>query len=172
MRLLAAFYRILNRFIPWYHLPFRFLPQLSLRLWNLPALRYDLRKHNLRDTSSLPTIPEPPGYTPPTAPGRQLPNPFTPPQPFTRDDLVYRRADGSYNDLHNPNMGRLGARYGRNFPLEESAPVVWRQNEKRFCPVSHNTDIENERPTAREISNALMARTSFRAAESLNLLVR
>jgi len=170
MRFLAACYRMLNRFIPWYRLPFRFLPRVSLRLWNLPALRYDLREHNLHDTSSLPEIPEPLSYTPPAAPGRQLTNPFIPPQPFTPDDLVYRRADGSYNDLRNPNMGRLGARYGRNFPLEESSPVVWRQNEKRFCPVSHHADIENERPTAREISNALMARTSFRAAESLNLL--
>ena len=157
MRFLAALFRLVNRFVPWHGLPHRFLPRLSPRLWNLPALRYDLRRYNLHDTSGLPTIPEPPGYQAPTAPGRTLPNPFTPPDPFHPNDLLYRRADGSYNDLHDPNMGRLCARYGRNFPLSE----CW--------PASH-PDLEREEPTPREISNRLMVRDSFKPAVSLNLL--
>jgi hypothetical protein len=156
MRFLAAFYRLINRFVPWHKLPYSFLPKLSLRLWNLPALRHDLRRYNLHSTSCLPTRPEPRGYRPPIASGRPLANPFQPPDPFHPDDLRYRRVDGSYNDLQDPNMGRLCSRYSRNFPLEESWP-------------RHVSDNSRD-PTPREVSNRLMVRTSFRAAESLNLL--
>src|SRR5206468_6369118 len=100
------------------------LGRLNPRLWNLPALRYDLRRYNLYDTSSLPTRPMPAGgYSPPPGPaGKPMPNPFDSPVPFDADALRYRRADGSYNDLERPNMGRVCARYGRNFPFADSIP--------------------------------------------------
>src|SRR5438132_11674442 len=100
MRFLAAIYRTLNRFVPWHKLPSRPFMRLSLRLWNLPALRYDLRRRNLYDTSRLPVCPEPPGYQPPNDAIRlPLANPFGPLDPFKADYLRYRTADGSYNDL-------------------------------------------------------------------------
>ncbi len=171
MKLLAAFYRVVNRFTPWHKLPYRMLPHFSLRLWNLPSLREDLRRWNLYDAASLPSRPEPPGYEAPLGPaGKPMDNPFRSPAPFDPDAQRCRRADGSYNDLEKPNMGSLSSRYGRNFPFEASYPVAWRTEEKRFCPVSGIAETENERPTPREISNTLMVRHSFIAAESLNLL--
>ena len=156
LRCLAFGFRIVNRFVVWHKVPyFRILGRLNPRLWNLPALRYDLRRYNLYDTSSLPTIPQPPGYTRTTMPGRTLPNPFDPPAPFTADDLRYRRADGSYNDLQRPNMGRVCARYSRNFPFADSMP---------------RPGFESDPPTPRQISNTLMIRDRFRPAELLNIL--
>jgi hypothetical protein len=156
MRVLAAIYRVLNRFVPWHKLPSRPFIRLSLRLWNLPALRYDLRERNLYDTSRLPVQPEPPGYQPPTNPmGIPLSNPFEPVAPFDPDYLRYRTADGSYNDLQDPAMGRLGARYSRNFPLEASCP---------------RSSFATQSPTPRQISEELMLRDTFRPATSLNLL--
>jgi hypothetical protein len=156
LRCMAFGYRIINRFVVWHKLPyFRILGRLNPRLWNLPALRYDLRRHNLYDTSSLPTIPRPPLYRRTHMPGRLLPDPFELPQPIKADALRYRRADGSYNDLSRPNMGRVCARYGRNFPFADSIPLA---------------GFANQSPTPREISNTLMIRDPFRPAVSLNLL--
>src|SRR5688500_18105489 len=33
-----------------------------------------------------------------------------------------RRLDGSYTDLENPSMGMIGARFGRNVPLDRTYP--------------------------------------------------
>lgn len=153
MGFLAAFFRGINRFVPWHKLPYRILPKLSLRLWNLPALRYDLRRYNLYDTSSLPTRPRPQDFRPQTTAGSPLPDPFQPPAPFKPDDLSFRRADGSYNDLQAPRMGGACSRFGRNFPPEHSWPRD---------PLAD--------PSPRDISNTLLARESFKPAESLNLL--
>ncbi len=87
-------YRLINRFARWDRLP------LPLALFNLPALRYDLRKHNLYDTTQLPT--------------KDLP----PPSPFQSTDFYARRVDGTQNDRRQPLMGCAGARFGRNVPLE------------------------------------------------------
>ncbi|WP_447973641.1 peroxidase family protein [Nitrospira sp. Kam-Ns4a] len=153
---LAAFFRAINRFIPWHKLPAWPFPRLSLRLWNLPALRADLRERNLYDTARLPVQPEPPGYTPPLNPvGIPLVNPFRPVEPFHPDFLRYRTADGGYNDLQNPTMGRTGARYARNFPFAESCP---------------RPGFEHERPTPRQVSEELMLRDTFQPATTLNLL--
>ena len=156
MRFLAAIYRTLNRFVPWHKLPSRPFIRLSLRLWNLPALRYDLRRRNLYDTSRLPVRPAPAGYNPPTLPmGIPLSNTFEPVGPFDPDYLRYRTADGSYNDLQDPAMGSIGSRYSRNFPMEASCPR----------PL-----FAIELPTPRQISEELMLRDTFRPATSLNLL--
>jgi hypothetical protein len=150
MKVLAAVFRIINRFAPWHKLPYRFLPRLSLRLWNLPALRHDLRRWNLYDTASLPVRPRPPGPPPPPIPGMPPFDPFAPPDPFKPEDLLYRRPDGSYNDLQTPKMGAPGTRYGRNMPYERQNPLA--------------------EPSPRDVSNTVLARDSFKAAESLNLL--
>ena len=151
LQLLSFTFRIINRFIVWHKLPyFRILGRFNPRLWNLPALRYDLRRNNLYDTASLPTIPRPAAMTLPTIRGAQPPDPFKAPQPFQPEDLCSRRTDGSNNDLSSPAMGSAGFRYGRNFSYEQRDPLG--------------------NPSPRDISNRLMARDSFKAAESLNLL--
>lgn len=142
MRLLATGFGIINRKFPWYKLPFvklptNFLSSLNARVLNLPALRHDLRQWNLHDTASLPTVPEP-------APG-----------PYTAEDPVQRRAEGTHNDLEDPKMGSACTRFGRNFPLH------------RCWPDQGSALLET---SPREVSRILMTRAQFIPATSLNLL--
>jgi hypothetical protein len=88
----ARAFAVLNRRWPWYRLP------RPLGFLNLAVLRAVLREKNLYDTSLLPSIA---GAVPPAGP----------------DVLRWRTADGSFNDLRDPNMGRVGTRFGRNVPL-------------------------------------------------------
>ena len=83
---------------PWHKFP------LPLALLQLIQFRNSLRENNLHDTSQI-------------ADSEKLPTP----QP--RSDgrhLVSRTADGSFNDLSQPDMGMAGTRYGRNVPLAEA----------------------------------------------------
>ncbi|GAA0549124.1 heme peroxidase [Saccharopolyspora erythraea NRRL 2338] len=70
--------------------------------------------------------------------------------------LVNRTADGSYNDLDDPAMGMAGSRFGRNIPLACIAPA---------------TESEVLTPNPREVSRALLTRTSFVPATTVNSLV-
>lgn len=97
---LARMFRFVNRFVPWHRLPF---PRV-LGVLNLPALRYDLRLHNLHDTSQLPTRPMPGAC------------------PFHPADLSARRVDGTHNDLSHPMMGSAGTRFGRNIRMDQARP--------------------------------------------------
>jgi hypothetical protein len=91
MRALAsAAFRLLNRRIEWYRLPF------LLSLLNLLALQRDLRRRNLH----------------------AAPDPTPAPEPGNRDVRGMRTADGSYNDLACPAMGMRGTRFGRNVRLK------------------------------------------------------
>ncbi|PWW24203.1 heme peroxidase [Geodermatophilus normandii] len=72
---------------------------LPLAIAVLAGLRDSLRRHNLVDTSTLPTTGSP-----------ALP-------PFDPRVLTERTVDGSYNDLRAPAAGTVGARFGRNVPL-------------------------------------------------------
>ena len=92
VRLFAA----LNRRWVWYRLPW------PLGFANLAVLRGVLRARNLFDTSLLPSN----GYAP---------------LPAARPNLRWRTADGSFNDLRDPNMGRALTRFGRNVPLARTA---------------------------------------------------
>lgn len=121
----------LDRLIPWYKL-FPFLGLLRLNRY-----RDRMRKENLHDTETRPSLPQP-----------LLP----PPTPEQRSS---RTADGAYNDLQKPRMGMLGARFGRNIPLERVAIPT---------PQSLLT------PNPREISRKLMKRDKFIAVGQLNLL--
>ena len=70
--------------------------------------------------------------------------------------VTSRTSDGSYNDLDSPAMGRAGSRFGRNIPLDSIVDA---------------TDDEVLTPSPREVSRALMTRTEFVPATSVNSLV-
>ncbi|MBD2201077.1 peroxidase [Calothrix sp. FACHB-1219] len=118
--------------IPWHRLP------TLLALLKLSGFRKELRQKNLHDTSQLPDT-------------DKLPEPQ--PSPDGRH-LLARTADGSFNDLKQPQMGMVNTRLGRNVPLTEVK--VDRQN------------LLN--PNPREISQRLLGRDEFIPAESLNIL--
>ncbi|MFE5409712.1 peroxidase family protein [Microbacterium sp. NPDC056569] len=132
--MLRRFYARINRTRPWYRLPF------LLGLFNLIALRDELREDNLVDTRT----PGDAGRTP----GATL---------TTVDDerRRFRTADGSYNDLSDPDMGRAGTRFARNVPLAHTWPAE---------------GDELMTPSPREVSRTLMRRESFTPATSINLL--
>src|SRR5919202_3349412 len=70
----------------------------------LIALRMLYRWRNLYDTSSLPSVEQPP------------------PLPEGSRYLTTRTADGTFNDLQEPRMGIAGQRFGRNVPLDQAYP--------------------------------------------------
>jgi hypothetical protein len=109
-----------------------------LGLLVLIGVRTKLRQQNLVDTTGLPAADVPP---------------VGPPRP---DHVTARTADGSYNDLAVPEMGRAGARFGRNIPLDR---------------VVDATQDEVLTPSPREVSRALMTRTEFVPAATVNSLV-
>jgi hypothetical protein len=100
----------------------------------LIEVRNELRAKNLHDTEEPPLEPAPAGGG--TA------------------DRDARSVDGSANDLRFPRMGAVGARFGRNVPLD------------RVFPDTPNLLIPNPRVVSRE----LMTRHTFQPATILNLL--
>jgi hypothetical protein len=127
-----AVYRCLdfiNRRIEWHRLPLR------LSLLNLDAFRHTLRWKNLIDT-------EPRDAPPKTRPV---------PPPIPESERTARSYDGSYNDLSDPAMGKVGAAFGRNL-----APV-------------YRPDLFNE-PNPVTVSKELLYRETFIPAKSLNIL--
>lgn len=116
---------------PWHQFP------LPLALLQLIQFRNELRENNLHDTAQL-------------ADTEKLPNPQ--PSPDGRY-LVARTADGSFNDLSQPEMGMAGTRFGRNVPLAEA-----------------NVDQKNLlEPNPRLVSSVLLKRDEFIPATILNL---
>ncbi|MDX2157597.1 MAG: peroxidase family protein [Hyphomicrobiaceae bacterium] len=91
--LVSSAFRLFNRRIAWYRMPF------LLSVVNLLALQRDLRRNNLYGT-----------------PDSEL----TAPSAGETDIRGFRTADGSYNDLAAPAMGMVGARFGRNVPLKHA----------------------------------------------------
>ncbi|MGZ4646342.1 MAG: peroxidase family protein [Blastococcus sp.] len=73
----------------------------------------------------------------------------------TPGHLVSRSVDGTYNDLDHPDMGRAGARFGRNIPLDKVLPV---------------TQEQLMEPSPREVSRRLLTRTTFLPATSINTM--
>ncbi|MGB5714187.1 MAG: hypothetical protein WBM44_25155, partial [Waterburya sp.] len=84
--------------LAWYRLP------KILGLIALIKLRDDLREHNLVDVESPPL--------------EKNPNPDQVPT----EKVNARTFDGTYNDLEYPQMGAVGAKPGRNFPLDRVHP--------------------------------------------------
>ena len=131
--LIGTFTRV-NRRTPWHRLPFVF------GLLNLIALRDQLRAENLTDTRTPGDAGRTPGVTLATAPDAER---------------RFRTADGSYNDLSDPDMGMASTRFARNVPLAKAWPA-------------DAADLAE--PNPREISQRLMRREHFTPASSLNLL--
>ncbi|NYE20433.1 peroxidase family protein [Microbacterium immunditiarum] len=133
-RALGRFYARVNRKTPWHRLPF------LLGLFNLIALRDQLREENLHDTRT-PADPR-------LAPGVTL-------QTVPEAERRFRSADGSFNDLSDPDMGKAGTRFARNIPLDKAWP------EEGDALMS---------PSPRLVSQRLMRRERFTPATSLNLV--
>jgi hypothetical protein len=88
----------LDHRVGWDHLP----PALGLAV--LTGIRNTLRRNNLHDAGTAPSLP--------------LPVPI----PDGDRYLTARTPDGTFNDLSNPRMGAAGTRFGRNIPLAYSHP--------------------------------------------------
>jgi len=115
---------------PWYKLP------RLLAMRRLVDIRNTLREKNLHDTE------EPPFKRQDVPPDLN---------PALREA---RTTDGTFNDLQFPKMGSAGCRFGRNIPLDHTAP-----------------DIPNLMvPNPRLVSRELMTRDEFQPATILNLL--
>lgn len=139
--LLTPFFLILNLLVSWHRL-WRYFG-----VWNLVTFRFIMRRRNLFDTASLPT-------KPPASDSRRLAwNPLW---------RTARTADGTFNDLQNPSMGRAGARFARNFSLNRLARLFPRE------PADLHARMLS--PNPREISRRLLTRDRFKPASSLNLL--
>jgi hypothetical protein len=94
-----------------------------------------LRQRNLYDTGQAPSTPPPP---------LEIVDPY---------HVTARTADGSFNDLSDPYMGRAGTRFGRNVPLEETY-----------------RDPAMLTPNPRVVSRELLTRDAFQPATTLSLL--
>ncbi len=113
---------------PWYDLP---------RLLAMPRLieiRNELRQKNLYDTEepALATVD---------------------PAQVAPELKTQRTMEGTHNDLAHPRMGSVGARFGRNMPLDKVAPDK-----------AHLFE-----PNPRLVSRQLMTREKFQPATILNL---
>ena len=122
---------ILDRRFGWHRLP------KPIAIPTLIGVRIKLRKHNLTDT----------GLAPPSA---DLVRKASIPAETER-----RTRDGTLNDLAEPGMGSIGARFGRNVPLDRSFPE----------PAPAILD-----PNPRRVSRELLTREQFLPATSLNVL--
>ena len=128
-RTYQAAMKAVDQRIGWDHL----WPPLGIAVF--VGLRDKLRADNLHDTGRCP------GEKSETLP---------PPPP----DYV-RTTDGTYNALDAPTMGRIGCRFGRNVPLEETIP-------------EEKEDLLN--PSPREVSRQLLTRDRFLPARTINTL--
>jgi hypothetical protein len=115
--------------VQWYDLP------LPLGLAKLLVIRDQMRRDNLHDTEEPPLAQADPKATPPEA-------------------VDGRTLTGEYDDRSYPRMGAAGARFGRNFPLEETRPDA----------------AALMSPNPRLVSRELMTRDVFRPVAGLNLL--
>jgi hypothetical protein len=120
----------LHRERPWYRLP------RLLAMPRLVQIRNEEREKNLYDTEEPPLeCSDAPAGVDPKLRGA-------------------RTADGTFNDLRCPHMGAVGARFGRNVPLEYTFP-----------------DTANLlKPNPRTVSQSLLTRHEFQPATKLNLL--
>ncbi len=130
MSLLARMAGALDRRYGWARLP------RPLGILTLIGLRTRLRKENLYDTETVAPVPLPEGGVPARY-------------------LRARSVDGTYNDLENPRMGAVGARFGRNVPLD------------RTFPEPEPAILE---PNPRRVSLELLTREEFIPATTLNQL--
>ena len=123
----STVFRQVNRVTDWWHLP------TPVALLNLRGLRDDLRESNLYDTRA-----------PAGGEGPDL------------DELPkHRTYDGSLQDPTDPEMGKVGTRFGRNNPTEGQAAEE--------MPLLMD-------PSPRKVAERLLRRDSFKPAVTLNVL--
>jgi hypothetical protein len=125
-KLLTVTAGALDRRFGWDRLP------RPLGVVTLVGLRNRLREENLHDTGAGGAKPGPNGNA--------------------RD---VRTTDGSYNDLDRPAMGMIGARFGRNVPVDKTYPEA--------LP-------ELLEPSPRLVSRKLLTRDEFKPATIVNVL--
>jgi hypothetical protein len=131
--------------LPWYERALGMVARQAerIRVWHrwpfliavaiLLGHRVNMRRHNLSDTETAPPAVAPPDF----------------------DFRAQRTADGSFNDLAKPWMGKAGTRFGRNMPIAATFGEV--------APGLYD-------PNPRVISNELLARRHFVPVPHLNLL--
>jgi Animal haem peroxidase len=124
-----AIFRVVNRFIEWHKLPLRG------SLLNLDMFRFVLRRDNLIDTNTQ------------EAPPRTR---AVPPAP-DEEGRTSRSFDGRGNDMSVPEMGAVGAAFGRNMKSD-------------YRPELFDT------PNPITVSDTLLKREAFIPARSLNIL--
>ncbi|WP_433378613.1 peroxidase family protein [Actinoplanes sp. CA-142083] len=124
---MRGIFGVVNRFRPWHRLPD------ALSLLNLAALRDVLRRDNLIDTEV-----------------REAP-PRARPVPAQDKPREFRTRNGTWNDLSEPDMGAVGAAFGRN------------------APATHRPELDDE-PNPLVVSRELLHRDAFKPATSLNIL--
>ena len=129
----SAFTRVNGR-TPWHRLPW------LVGMFNLMALRIQLRADNLTDTRTPDPSVRRAGVTPDQCPANAS---------------RFRTPDGSFNDLGDPDMGMAGTRFGRNVALDKAFPE----------PMPGLME-----PNPHVISRTLMRRGEFVPATTLNLL--
>jgi Animal haem peroxidase len=125
-KLLTATATALDRRFGWDRLP------LPLGVFTLAGLRTRLREENLYDTGA--------------GGAKAAPN---------GGPHDSRTVDGSYNDLEQPAMGMIGARFGRNIPLGSTYPET----------LPGLLD-----PSPRLVSRRLLTRDEFKPATTVNVL--
>jgi hypothetical protein len=119
MSLLSKLSYRLDRRFGWDHLP------RPLGVLTLIGIRQRLRERNLYDT----------GTGVPLSPGPE-------------DGDAHRTArtlDGSYNDLSDPAMGAIGARFGRNVPSTGHGRTQSRRSSRRAARVVSRELLTRER---------------------------
>jgi hypothetical protein len=126
-KLLISTSSVLDRRYGWARMP------KWIGVFTLVGLRSRLRRENLYDTGKGAAAAGPGGERAKTA----------------------RTLDGSWNDLDDPAMGMIGARFGRNVPLERTYPE----------PLPALLE-----PSPRVVSRELLTRDEFRQATTLNVL--
>jgi|GEM_PF-302019 len=119
-------FALVNRFVPWHRLP----PLAGLA--NLAAIRNRARRENM--------------LAPPRTPLQEQSE-----VPSSDAHRRWRSADGSHNDLLEPQLGRASTPFARNMPVVESPRIL--------------------DPNPMEISRRLLRRDRFIAAEGLNYFV-
>jgi hypothetical protein len=126
-RVNSRVFKRVNRTREWWELP------RPLGLLNLRAYRDDMRQRNLYDTGN--------GDGAVVTPPEELPD--------------HRTYDGSLQDPTDPDMGRVGSRFGRNVAPEATTPEPM----PAFM-----------QPNPRDVSLRLLRRDTFKPAETLNVL--
>jgi hypothetical protein len=122
-------FRQVNRAREWWELP------LPAALLNLRAYRDEMRQLNLYDT--------------------RAPSNGDVAEALVDELPKHRTDDGSLQDPFDPEMGKVGTRFGRNAPTDATAPEEMPQLMT---------------PNPREVSQKLLFRDSFKPATTLNVL--